>query len=129
MAITVHLGAGNVTTAKVSLADTDVVASVPSNTLDGDLLIACHATDDDLEVLAAPGGWTPVHDVTGSGTNTYRSFYRIADSEPPNYTFTSATNESYLTSNRNHISEAFTNKCYFDLKSCCCVYISTPQLH
>src|SRR5580765_82016 len=59
MTITLPTGAGNVTTNGASPSNTIAVAK-PTNTADGDTLVAAIFFRDDLDTITAPSGWTQV---------------------------------------------------------------------
>lgn len=58
MAPVAQLGAGNVTTASSGSTPTSLTASKPSNTSDGDLLIAAYFNRTAANTFTTPSGWT-----------------------------------------------------------------------
>lgn len=62
------------------------VITKPSNTVNGNFLIA-YVTEIAGTGIVAPAGWTEVQTVIGTG-NYGAMFFKVASSEPANYTFT-----------------------------------------
>jgi hypothetical protein len=92
--------AGNVvmesfTEGKRSTLGTNVAVSKPTNTAQGDLLIAAVSVDGDVRTsLLAPTGWTTIHigpigPAAGFGAQTFAVYWKLAGSgEPSSYTYT-----------------------------------------
>ena len=70
----------------------NVNVPTPGGTVDGDLLIAAIASDEDASDLTAPAGWNPIV-VQNNGTRvTLGVWWKIASaSEPANHTFASSS--------------------------------------
>ena len=70
-----------------------IVATMPSGTVEGDLLVAIMSTDGGGRTLGSPADWTPITVNSPSGFgHTSRSWYKIAGaSEAGPYTFTVVT--------------------------------------
>lgn len=85
----------DVATTAGSTSDT-VVISVPSATVDDDIMIAGIYTESDGQAITAPGGWTLLVTMdNGTGAFRTRWYWRRASSEPADYTWT-ATGSSWL---------------------------------
>jgi uncharacterized repeat protein (TIGR01451 family) len=73
---------------------TNINLAVPAGVVEGDLLIAAVAKDDD-EVINTPAGWAVVNQrIIGNNDGYLSVFFRVADgSELPNYNFSWTSNE------------------------------------
>ena len=58
--------------------------------MDGDLLVATDAGEDDGATLTPPAGWTEIFHTVNAGNFVVAAWYRIASSEPATFTFTSS---------------------------------------
>jgi hypothetical protein len=86
----------------VSAVANDANVAVPSGTANSDLMVA-FITNTNPGLLSTPSGWTRIGSVytwttLGYGTAAY---YRVASSEPANYSFGSGTRVGYMVSYRN----------------------------
>lgn len=61
----------------------DLVVAVPTGTQNGDLMVLDYVSDQNTKTTVT--GWTLIDEVTVSSSE-HQMFYRIADSEPANYT-------------------------------------------
>lgn len=67
----------------------NLVVNVPSGVANGHLLIACvFKADDGVHTLTAPAGWTLIGSADASANIQSKMYYRVASSEPANYTWT-----------------------------------------
>jgi hypothetical protein len=80
---------------KRSTLGTNVAVSTPTNTAQGDLLIAAVSVDGDVRTsLIAPTGWTTIHigpigPSAGTAAQTFAVYWKLAGAgEPSSYTFT-----------------------------------------
>jgi hypothetical protein len=86
----------------VSAIANDANVAVPSGTANGDLLLS-FITNANPGLITTPSGWTRIGSIytwsiLGYGT---AAFYRVASSEPANYSFGSGTRIGYMVSYRN----------------------------
>jgi hypothetical protein len=86
----------------VSAIANDANVAVPSGTANGDLLVS-FITNANPGLITTPSGWTRIGSIytwsiLGYGT---AAFYRVASSEPANYSFGSGTRIGYMVSYRN----------------------------
>jgi hypothetical protein len=87
------------TQAQNGATSTTFACNVPAGVLDGDVLIA-FAWQSTTSALSAPAGWTSVAASIQDSTDTHtmEAWYRIASSEPANYTWTgSGTSDKWVT--------------------------------
>lgn len=70
---------------EISLGDGAVTVAVPAGTVDGDMLIAVWNGDG---TPATPAGWRLGYMIAGNFVVRTGFFWRVADSEPADYTFT-----------------------------------------
>lgn len=96
MSIAVATGAGNVTTA-VASSGTSIVVNKPSNTADGDLLVALLYHREDAGYSTVPSGWTlvPSQPTITAGSGSLRFYTKpipsAASESPTSYTWSGAT--------------------------------------
>ena len=75
--------------------ETTIDATVPSGTVENDLLVAFHTTDGSETHTAT--GWTQIGSTVTDGTSTLSAWWRIAPVTPPaTYTFTSGSVERHI---------------------------------
>lgn len=76
------------TTATVNAATIQI--PVPTSTVDGDLLVAYifEGSGSGTPVITPPAGWTAVGQIADIANSGFHVFYRVANSEPANYTWT-----------------------------------------
>ena len=75
---------------------TEHTVDKPSGTADGDLLVAAMSTDG-VETLTPPNGWIAIIEDTKDAM-TFYVWYKIASSEPDDYTFTVSASEACVLS-------------------------------
>lgn len=63
-----------------------IIVSVPSQTIDGDFLLAI--TNGPVGTVTPPAGWTLLGAFADGSATQSNAYYRYASSEPANYTFT-----------------------------------------
>lgn len=72
----------------VIAADDTPTVAVPAGTVDGDfMLLSCSRNQASFSVLYPPPGWHAIPGALSCGANDLQVYYRIANSEPADYTF------------------------------------------
>ncbi|MCJ7651275.1 MAG: hypothetical protein MUP85_21925, partial [Candidatus Lokiarchaeota archaeon] len=80
------------TITKETLPTNDFIANMPSDRPDGDLYIAQIAIDDYITISTIPSEWTEFENdyVSGIGPVRFATYWKIGNSEPANYTWSSS---------------------------------------
>ncbi len=92
----------NSATVTGSTAGTSVVINKPTNTADGDVMVAVVALNDDAATVStAPTGWAQLANVQQAGGNNNKDgrmyvYWKLAASEGTNYTWSLGSSVKYL---------------------------------
>ena len=67
---------------------TSVLIAVPAGTVNGYVMVACVTTNGETTTISPPAGWTAIRGDAYSAAGRQQMWYRVASSEPANYTWT-----------------------------------------
>jgi hypothetical protein len=83
--------------AVAGVTSTDIVISKPSGTVDGDMMVAFIALDNDDTISSVPSGWNEIDNGVTGNTLRLASYYKEAGgSEPSSYTWVASESDDNI---------------------------------